>query len=142
MDSHTISAPGRLEVVEIGRRRRWTEDEKLRIVLESLAGPRLVSVTARRHRISRSLLLIWRRAFLADQGHAGSMRGFVPVVVVPEPTSATLPAPAPMPKPGPRSATLREGRVEIVLARGRRVVVDADVDPHALARVLEVVDRR
>src|SRR5215213_6815095 len=39
----------RLEVVDSGRRRRWTEDEKLRIVMESLSGPRLGSATARRY---------------------------------------------------------------------------------------------
>ena len=39
MDSHKHSAQfERLEVVETGRRRRWSEDEKLKIVLESL-GP-------------------------------------------------------------------------------------------------------
>jgi hypothetical protein len=43
MDSHTISALNRLEVVETGRRRRWSEEEKARIVLESLSGPRLVA---------------------------------------------------------------------------------------------------
>ena len=31
-----------LEVVETGRRRRWTEDKKLRIVAESLSGVRQV----------------------------------------------------------------------------------------------------
>ena len=36
MDSHTDSTQvHRLEVVQTGRRRRWSEDEKLRIVLES-----------------------------------------------------------------------------------------------------------
>jgi transposase len=35
MDSHAISALNRLEVVETGRRRRWSEEEKARIVLES-----------------------------------------------------------------------------------------------------------
>jgi len=35
MDSHTHSAFGRLEIVETGRRRRWTDEEKRRIVLES-----------------------------------------------------------------------------------------------------------
>src|SRR5262249_6534545 len=36
MDSDKISTQvGRLEVVETGRRRRWSEDEKLKIVLES-----------------------------------------------------------------------------------------------------------
>ena len=34
------------------------------------------------------------------------------------------------------------GRMEIVTERGGRVIVDADVDAGALARVLEVLDRR
>jgi transposase len=38
----------RLEVVNTGRRRRWSEDEKLRIVEESFQGHRQVSATARR----------------------------------------------------------------------------------------------
>lgn len=135
MDSHTISALGRLEIVETGRRRRWSEDEKLRIVLESLAGPRLVSATARRHGISRSLLLNWRRALRTERSEAGSASGFVPAVIVPEP-------PARLPKPDPRAARPREARIEIVLGRGRRVIVDEGVNPEALARVLDVVERR
>jgi transposase len=135
MDSHTISALGRLEIVETGRRRRWSEDEKLRIVLESLAGRRLVSATARRHGISRSLLLTWRRALCAERMETGSGSGFVPAVIVPEP-------PNPPPKPDPRASRPREARIEIVLARGRRVIVDAGVDPDALGRVLDVLERR
>ncbi len=42
----------RLEVVNTGRRRRWSLDEKLRIVGESFQGHRQVSATARRHDIS------------------------------------------------------------------------------------------
>jgi transposase len=64
MDSHKRSAQvERLEVIETGRRRRWSEDEKLKIVLESLRAPRQVAATARRHGISRSLLINWRRSF-------------------------------------------------------------------------------
>lgn len=41
MDSNRLSAQlERLEVIETGRRRRWTDDEKLKIVLESLQTPR------------------------------------------------------------------------------------------------------
>ena len=41
MDSDRRSAQvERLEVVDTGRRRRWSEDEKLKIVLESLQAPR------------------------------------------------------------------------------------------------------
>ena len=126
MDIHTISAFGKLEVVETGRRRRWSEDEKVRIVLESLAGPRLVSATARRHGISRAQLLAWRRALCTERSQARPVPGFVPAVIAPEPPTV---------KPG-------DDRIEIVLARGRRVIVGAGVDAAALARVLDVLERR
>ena len=115
----------RLEVVETGRRRRWTEDEKLRIVAESLSGSRQVSSTARRHGISRSLLTTWRRQFRIQpqlSGEAGS--GFVPE--------------------GPASGppALSSTRMEIVVSRDRRIIVDAGVDVAALARVLDLLERR
>lgn len=37
----------RLEVIATGSRRRWSVDEKQRIVAESLSAPRNVSATAR-----------------------------------------------------------------------------------------------
>ena len=44
MDSDKRSAQiERLEVVEMGQRRRWSKDEKFRIVLESLQTPRAIS---------------------------------------------------------------------------------------------------
>jgi hypothetical protein len=50
MTDHTpISTVSRLEVVSTGARRRWTLEEKQRIVAESCGGPRLVSMTARRN---------------------------------------------------------------------------------------------
>jgi len=67
----------RLEVVDTGRRRRWSEDEKLKIVLESAA-------TARRYGVSRLLLLLrWRRLFPPEPKDActGQM-GFVPAMIV------------------------------------------------------------
>ncbi|MEK9282731.1 transposase [Bradyrhizobium sp. ISRA442] len=57
MDSHTISTLNRLEVVDTGRRRRWSEEEEARIVLESLSEPRQVAATARRYGLSRSLFI-------------------------------------------------------------------------------------
>ena len=53
----------RLEVVELGRRRRWTEGAKRRIVEESFVGRRQASATARRYGISTSLLFSWRKAY-------------------------------------------------------------------------------
>ena len=120
----------RLEVVETGRRRRWTEDEKLRIVAESLSGSRQVSWTARRYGISRSLLTTWRRQFRVEPSpirEAGTE--FVPAVVLPESPASTRPA---------SSST----RMEIVVSRDRRIIVDADVDVAVLERVLDLLSRR
>lgn len=77
MDSHKFSDQvERLKVVETGLRRHWTDDEKLKIVLESTHAPRTISSTARRHGISLSLLLTWRRLFtVGSGGNAASGRG-------------------------------------------------------------------
>ena len=136
MDSHTHSAFSRLEIVEAGRRRRWSEDEKVRIVLESMAGARLVSATARRHGISRAQLLAWRRSLKPEREEAVAAARFVPAVIEPEPVAVpVLPSCA-------RSRGGRAGRIEIVLSRGRRVIVDAGVDAAALSRILDVLERR
>ena len=136
MDSHKDSAlPQRLDVVELGRRRRWTEDEKLRIVMETLQSPRVVSATARRHGISRSLLVTWRRALKVERVGAEPPPAFVPAMIVPE--AAQKPRLEGM---GPPQWS--NGRMVIELGRGRRVVVDGSVDADALARVLDALDRR
>jgi transposase len=112
MASHTHNAQvERLEVVDTGRRRRWSEEEKLRVVAESLSGPRLVSATARRYGISTSLLFTWRRACRLNASQTAD-NGFVPAVVVPDVRPAV-----------PASSR----RIETVLANRRRVIVDDGV---------------
>ncbi|WP_413876520.1 transposase [Albidovulum sp.] len=61
-----------LSVVDEGRRREWTDAEKVRIVEESLRGFRQCAATARRYEISRALLTRWRRDFRSGQLVAGS----------------------------------------------------------------------
>ena len=119
----------RLEVVNTGRRRRWSEDEKLRIVEESFRGHRQVSATARRHDISPSLLFSWRKAFGEDCRRTDEVIGFAPAMIVPEEDAS----------PGEVGGG---GRMEIVATTGRRIIVGADVDGRALARVLAVLERR
>ena len=132
MDSHKYSTQvERLEVVETGRRRRWSDDEKLRIVIESLQTPRAISSTARRHGISRSLLMKWRRAFSPEpNGLEAQQAGFVPAIVIAAETAPTV------------AAVPTSGRMVIVVGRDRRIIVDASVDSAALARVLQVLERR
>ena len=125
-DSHHVS---RLEVVESGRRRRWTTEQKLRIVGESFSEPRATSAVARRHGINKQLLFGWRKAYLAGDLALTPVAGFVPAQIVGEP------APASSKRPG-------GGRMEIALSPDVRVTVDADVDAAALARVLAVLEGR
>lgn len=134
LEGDSRSRVSRLEVVNTGRRRRFTEDEKLRIVAENFAGRGRASATARQYGISRSLLNRWRK--LVRQGLHGEIQpdGFVPALVMPEtfvPVKQATP-PAAMWHPlAPPS-----GRMEIVAANGRRVVVDGSVDVEALLRIL------
>jgi transposase len=132
MDRHTHSAKvERLEVVDTGRRRRWSEDEKLKIVLESLQAPRQVSATARRHGISRSQLLQWRRTLRARGTGADAEQriDFVPAVVVAE---SQPPVTTPATWAG-------GGAIEIEFARGARVRVTGAVDASALNAVIDAL---
>ena len=62
MTDHTpMPRVTRLDVISTGARRRWTLEEKQRIVAESYSAPRLVSATARRHGLSASQVFAWRR---------------------------------------------------------------------------------
>lgn len=134
MDSHKYSAQVcRLDVIDTGRRRRWSFEEKLRIVEESHQGHRQSSSTARRHGISSSLLFSWRRAFREGCLGGAAIPDLVPAVVLPDPAPRSQPL---VGKPG------GDGRMEIVVGDDHRVIVDADVDGPALARVLKVLDRR
>jgi transposase len=81
----------RIEVITGGGgRRRWTVDEKARIVAETLDSGAVVSAIARRHGLSPQQLFAWRReARKRTAGSADLLPGFVPAVVdLPEPLSA------------------------------------------------------
>jgi transposase len=52
----------RVEVLDgVERRRRWSREDKARIIEETLAPGAKVSEVARRHGISASLVFTWRR---------------------------------------------------------------------------------
>ncbi len=120
----------RLEVVETGRCPHWTEDEELRIVAESLSGSRLVSSTARRYGISRSLLTTRRRQFQVQPqtgGEAGS--GFVPAVDLAEGRA------------GAPAFHRRHGRRSLCRVT-RRIIVYSGVDMNSLALRIQQALRR
>lgn len=73
----------RLEVFTgAGRRRRWTADEKARIVAESYGSGERVSAVARRHALTAQQLFGWRRAARRATEEANAKGpAFAPVIV-------------------------------------------------------------
>ncbi|KPH80326.1 MAG: IS66 family insertion sequence hypothetical protein [Beijerinckiaceae bacterium] len=124
MDVYTGTPISRLEIVERGGRRRFSDEAKLRIVEESYSGRRLGSATARKYAITRSQLNDWRDAARAGRLGPASSAGFIPAVIVPEVTATTSPPP------------VDGSRIEIVTSNGRRIVVDGRVDVDALLRIV------
>jgi transposase len=106
------------------RRRRWSWEEKARIVAESLAVDAVASAVARRYGLHPNQLYAWRRKLRAaadEAANAGAVPlGFVPVVVTEE------------------AAVARGSGIEIELA-GARVRVSTGVDPAVLADVLRTL---
>jgi transposase len=100
MVDHIVDASGPRGRVEIrsgvGRRRRWSDAEKGRIVAESFAAGAVVSEVARRHEISPQHLFAWRKAARAGQLTlpADGAAMFVPVLAAREPVAAQPLAPS------------------------------------------------
>ena len=123
------------------RRRRWTAEEKARIVSESFEADANISDVARRHGVARGLLTIWRRQ--VSSGGRGQEPGqsFAAVKIdtvamvsndargysaEPDAMAAALPA------------VRSRGRIEIDVA-GARIRVENGVDYATLAMVLAAV---
>ena len=65
------------------RRRRWTAEEKARIVAESLEADANISDVARRHGVARGLLTIWRRQLSSGGGRHEPVQSFAAVKIDP-----------------------------------------------------------
>ena len=126
-----------VEVVTRGeRRRRWSPEQKLRIVAEAM-DPTVAAVdVARRWGIGTGLLYTWRRELL--------------MAVTPAPITPRLPAIAAEEVPCESAPAViaeaaslpGDGRIEIALPGGVVVRVDARVDEAALRRVLAALEGR
>src|SRR5258708_30626484 len=82
----------RIEVITGQRqRRRWTAQEKARIVAESFDEGANISEVARRNGVARGLLTVWRQKLAAAAG--ANARGFVPVRIASEGCFATAGGP-------------------------------------------------
>jgi transposase len=108
-------------------RRRFSDDDKARIVSEAMLPGASVGEVGRRHRVCSSLIYRWRRKLLRD--------GLAPA-------PAVLPAPAFVPvelagAPAPaQPEPLGPGVVEVVGRAGQRVRLAPPVDARVLKAVL------
>lgn len=129
----------RVEVItSVERRRRWSREEKERLVAASFEPGASTSEVARSAGIHVSQLFRWRKD-LCDLVDPGSSR-LVPVEIVPAVAPPAVEAPAPSASPSRRRC--KSGIIEIELGGGRRVRVDRDVDAEALRRVLAALGSR
>jgi transposase len=144
MSYPTAELLGRVE-----RRRRFSVEQKLAILIEATAPGATLSEVARRHGLLPAQVYKWRR--LAELGVIGmpgasELPSFVAVEIAKD--MPPLPAPLPGDKPAmvdsaPRRRRRKKaGVIEIELESGRRVRVDRDVDAAALERVLDVLAKR
>jgi transposase len=114
------------------RNRSWPEAVKREIVAASFEAGTSVSQVARRYDVNSNQLFSWRKLYrdgASAPRDVGSI-AMVPVTVTSTPgIGETAPAGGPSP-------------IEIELAGGYRIHVDAQVDAAALRRVLDVLERR
>jgi transposase len=111
------------------RRRRWSVEEKLRIVAETHEPGASVRAVAARHDVYPNLLRTWRR--LVGQGRLAATRptGFVPVRMLESAPAPAAVSPAAVDRPAADT-------IEISLPDGSRVRVGSDVNLTALRRVM------
>jgi transposase len=119
-------------ITRVERRRRWSRDEKLRIVAESAQPGRTASQVAREHGIAPGQLFTWRRELLSEviTGSVGG-DGFVPVAITSE-RAATIAA----------SSSAGDRAIEIRLPNGIVIGVGAAVEVEPLRRVMAALAGR
>ena len=105
------------------------------MVAESFASGASVSEVAQRYGVNANLLFTWRR----QKARSAARGGAEPFELLPVRVSDEKRVPA---APVEASARVLVGRMEIVLAAGERILVGADVDTAALARVVKALSRR
>jgi transposase len=122
----------RIELITGRRvRRRWSADEKARIIAESAEPGAKVSEVARRHGVNRGLLTVWRRqARCWPEAATSSAPIFVPVAIEAGPAASD----GELPRPSRGDVAAGSGVIEVELPGGR-VRLNGAVDP-ALARAV------
>ena len=136
MDSVNDDAKGvgyrRIEVLTgPGRRRRWSDDDKARIVAETAQPGAVVTEVARRWQVTPQQVFDWRRQARKALAAASAMPepAFVPIVAETPPRSSPEPVAAP---------TRATAAIEVKLA-GAVLRVAPGTDGESLTMVLRAI---
>lgn len=130
----------RLEVITgTGRRRRFSDDAKARIIEETLAPGAVVSEVARRHGLTPQQLFGWRRQARQplETTTNGDGRLFVPAVVESTAVEAPLPASSPGSKRARRTGGI-SGIIEVTID-GVTIRVGRGADAKTVAAVIRAL---
>lgn len=136
MDSANDDAKGggyrRVEVLTgPGRRRKWSDDDKARIVAETSQPGAVVCEVARRWQVSPQQVFDWRHRARKALVSAAAEPAFVPIVPIARETPAPVPEPSPSPaRPAPS--------IEVKLV-GAVLRVPPGADAELLTMVLRAV---
>jgi transposase len=118
--------------VRVERRRRWSVEQKLGVVRETLEPGAVAKVVAERHGLSTGLLYTWRKQMLTT-----AMAGFVPVQAAPEAPAPMLTGPVEPPvASAPAPDVIPGGVIEVQWSSGVRVGIRGSVDLKLLRSVL------
>jgi len=108
------------------RRRRWSDEEKLRLAAETFAPGATVAQVARLHGVAESCLYTWRKQFAGGsviEPETSERPLLIPMMI----EDGAPPAPA---------ATPAAARAVVTLADGTRLEVDADYPAAALKALI------
>ena len=108
------------------RRRRWSTEERRRILEEAFAPGACVAQVARQHDVSTALVYTWRRKLCLAAAAAQEDHGFVEAVVLEDKSS--------MPTPG-------QPAIMVELSHGGRVSIYNWASPTMAAAVIKALAR-
>lgn len=127
---------GRMEIITgHERRRRWPDDEKLRILEEAAETGISAAAVARRYDLLPQQIYTWRRRFRVPSSSSDPAPSFLPITVV----DGMPPASCDPSRVTGRTAR-PSGRIEIVCRNGRVVTVGAGFDIDRLGALIRAVE--
>jgi transposase len=128
-----------VEVFRGQARRRWSNEDKHRLVAETMAAGGTVHGVARRYGVNTSQLFTWRK-----QLRAGADRPARPAAV-PDFAAVKIASPAALSAPAAEAVSLgapaSSGSIEIELPGGGRVRISGTPDPATVTAALRVLVR-